>query len=44
MRDLRMRVLLDFLAGMPWVSPEDVQVLVREPGDIRWAVIPLECA
>jgi len=41
MRDLQMRVLLDFLAGMPWAAPEDVQVLVREPGEIRWAVVPL---
>lgn len=41
MRDLRIRDLLDLLEGMPWVARDDVQVLVREPGEVRWAVIPL---
>jgi hypothetical protein len=26
---------------MPWAAREDVQVLIREPGDVRWAVVPL---
>jgi len=41
MRDLRIRDLLDLLEGMPWAAREDVQVLIREPGEVRWAVVPL---
>ena len=42
-RDLRFRALLDFLMAMRWERPEDVQVMVREPGrDSRWSVISLD--
>ena len=41
MRDLRIRDLLDFLEGLPWAAREDVQLLIREPGEVRWAVVPL---
>jgi hypothetical protein len=40
-RDLRVRVLLDFLEGMAWAAPEHVQLLVREPGETCWAVVTL---
>jgi hypothetical protein len=41
MRDLRIRDLLDFLEGLPWAAREDVQLLIREPGEVCWAVVPL---
>jgi hypothetical protein len=42
-RDLRFRALIDFLMAMRWQRPEDVQVMVREPGqDGRWSVIALD--
>ena len=39
-RSLELRRLLDLLAEMPWSAPDDVQLMVREPGDVRWAVVP----
>ena len=42
LRDLRFRALLDFLLGLRWQRPEEVQVMVREPGDARWTVVSLD--
>ena len=43
LRDLRFRALLDLLMEIRWRRPEEVQVMVREPGaDARWTVIGLD--
>jgi hypothetical protein len=42
LRDLRFRMLLDFLMQIRWERPEEVQVMVREPGDARWSVVSLD--
>ena len=42
-RDLRFRALLDFLMEIRWQRPEEVQLMVREPGgDPRWTVVALD--
>jgi hypothetical protein len=44
LRGLSVSAFLDLLADLPWRRSECVQLLLREPGEGRWAVINVEQA